>query len=143
MQSTNVRNTLLIETQELEDLVTSGADIQIVNATWYLPNVKKDARAEHNASRITLDTQFFDIDGISDTSSPLPHTLPSVEFFIENMKKLNIQSNLPIICYDNSGIFSVARAAWMFRYFGASNVRVLNGGFKKWVHEHRKTASGT
>ena len=30
----------------------------------------------------------------------------------------------------------------MFRYFGAKNVRILNGGFKKWVHEHRKTASG-
>lgn len=37
-----------------------------------------------------------------------------------------------IVCYDNLGIFSSARAAWMFRYFGASNVKVLNGGFKKW-----------
>jgi len=30
----------------------------------------------------------------------------------------------------------------MLRYFGASNVRVLNGGMKKWKAEGRKTASG-
>ena len=108
-----------------------------------MPNVEKDARAEHDSSRVTLDTQFFDVNVIADPSNPLPHTLPSLEIFIENMMKLNIQSNLPIICYDNVGIFSVARVAWMFKYFGANNVRVLNGGYKKWVHEHRKTASGT
>jgi thiosulfate/3-mercaptopyruvate sulfurtransferase len=41
------------------------------------------------------------------------------------------------VCYDQLGIFSVARAAFMFRYFGAENVRILNGGLKKWVLENR------
>ena len=37
-------------------------------------------------------------------------------------------------------MFSVARAAWMLRYFGATNVRILNGGLKKWIAENRPLA---
>ena len=58
------------------------------------------------------------------------------------MKRLNVQSNIPIVCYDSQGMFSVARAAWMFRYFGAGNVRILNGGLKKWTAEGRNLESG-
>lgn len=38
-------------------------------------------------------------------------------------------------------MFSVARAAWMFRYFGG-NVRILNGGLKQWTNEGKKLESG-
>jgi thiosulfate/3-mercaptopyruvate sulfurtransferase len=55
---------------------------------------------------------------------------------------MNISAHDYIVCYDNVGIFSAPRAAWMLRYFGAKNVRVLNGGMKKWKAEGRKTASG-
>ena len=39
-------------------------------------------------------------------------------------------------------MFSVARAAWMLRYFGATNVRIMSGGMKKWDKEGRDTVSG-
>ena len=55
------------------------------------------------------------------------------------MKLLRIPTNKPIICYDNVGIFSSPRVAWMLKYFGATNVRILNGGFKKWKAEGRNT----
>jgi thiosulfate/3-mercaptopyruvate sulfurtransferase len=34
-------------------------------------------------------------------------------------------------------MFTSPRAAWMLRYFGAKNVKILNGGLKKWVAEGR------
>ena len=46
------------------------------------------------------------------------------------------------MCYDHVGMFSVARCAWMLRYFGASNVRILNGGLQKWIKEGRAVTSG-
>jgi len=58
--------------------------------------------------------------------------MPSLEIFAENMQKLDISKNATIVVYDNMGIFTVARAAWMMKYFGATNVRILNGGMKKW-----------
>jgi thiosulfate/3-mercaptopyruvate sulfurtransferase len=37
--------------------------------------------------------------------------------------------------YDQIGVYSVCRAAYMFKYFGAKNVKVLNGGLKGWKGE--------
>ena len=55
MQKT-IRNDFLIETQELEDLISNGADIQIVNASWYPPSTCKSALDDHIVNRITADT---------------------------------------------------------------------------------------
>jgi len=40
-------------------------------------------------------------------------------------------------------MFSVARAAFMFRYFGAGNVRIMNGGLQKWLKEGRPVFNGS
>ena len=58
------------------------------------------------------------------------------------MRALRIIPTHDIVCYDNLGMFSAPRAAWMFRYFGATNVRVLNGGLKKWLIDGRPTVGG-
>ena len=51
------------------------------------------------------------------------------------MKRLRVLPTDSIVCYDSLGLFSAPRAAWMFRFFGAENVRILNGGLKKWKLE--------
>jgi len=33
--------------------------------------------------------------------------------------------------------------AWTLNYFGAANVKVLNGGLKKWLLEKREVESGS
>jgi thiosulfate/3-mercaptopyruvate sulfurtransferase len=72
--------------------------------------------------RITKSTQFFDHDEIVLHGSSLPHTLPTVEIFTKHMVELQVSPHDHIVCYDNIGMFSAPRAAWMFRYFGAENV---------------------
>lgn len=47
-----------------------------------------------------------------------------------------------IVCYDDAGLYSSPRVAWTLRYFGGLNVRVLNGGLKKWMKEGRELISG-
>ena len=123
-------------------MIGQNPNLRILNASWYLPNVPRDPKKEHFEARITQDTQFFDIDGVVQPESDLPHTLPTCDIFTEHMKKLRIAPSHDIVCYDNLGIFSAPRVAWMFRYFGALNVRVLNGGMKKWLIDGRPTASG-
>ena len=140
--STSLRSKYFIQTQELQTLLDKSENVKLVNGTWYMPNSGNDAWKEHLGARITQDAAFFDHDEVCDKKNPYPHALPSLDTFTANMKKLDIPSNWPIVCYDHQGMFSVARLAWMLRYFGASNVRILDGGFRKWNAEGRKTFSG-
>lgn len=57
------------------------------------------------------------------------------------MRRRRIKTSDNIVCYDHKGIYSAARVAWTLKYFGAENVRVLNGGLKKWLIERRPVDS--
>lgn len=106
-----------------------------------MPNHKRDAKAEHFAKRIP-GALFFDVNEIADKTIPLPHMIPTEEEFIKHMERLRVRRTDNIVCYDNLGIFSSPRVAWTMRFFGAEKVRILNGGFIKWVKEGRPTESG-
>ena len=49
--------------------------VKVVDASWYLPAQKRDAKAEYLAGHIP-GAVFFDIDAIADHSTDLPHMLP-------------------------------------------------------------------
>lgn len=114
----------------------NAPDVRVVDASWYLPDAGRDAKAEYKAAHIP-GAVFFDIDEISDTESPLPHMLPSQEKFASRMRKLGLGDGNRIVVYDGAGIFSAARVWWMFRAMGHEDVAVLDGGFTKWQAEGR------
>jgi thiosulfate/3-mercaptopyruvate sulfurtransferase len=125
----------LVSTQWLADHL-SAPDIRIVDASWYLPDAKRDAKAEYNEAHIP-GAVFFDIDEIADTSSPYPHMLPPPEKFSSRVKKMGLGDGNRIVVYDGAGLFSAARVWWMFRVMGHNDVFVLDGGFPKWRAEGR------
>jgi thiosulfate/3-mercaptopyruvate sulfurtransferase len=47
-----------------------------------------------------------------------------------------------VVAYDSEGLYSAARVWWMFRAMGHEEVRVLNGGLKKWKAEARPLEDG-
>ncbi len=94
---------MLVSTDWLAEHLDSP-DIAIVDASWHLPAAKRDAKAEFLAARIP-GAQFFDIDEISDTSSPLPHMLPTPEKFASRMRKLGIGDGKKVIVYDSARAF--------------------------------------
>lgn len=112
-------------------------DLRIVDASWYLPTMSRNGKAEYADAHIP-GAVFFDIDEIADTDVPLPHMLPSPEKFASRMRRLGIGDGNRIVVYDGSdNHLSAPRAWWMFRVFGHTDVAVLNGGFKKWKAEGR------
>lgn len=125
----------LVTTQWLADHL-SAPDVRIIDASWYLPDQKRDAKAEYTAGHIP-GAVFFDLDDIADTSSPYPHMLPAPEKFAARAKKLGLGDGHRIVAYDGMGLFSAARAWWMFRVMGHEEVFVLDGGFPKWRAEGR------
>lgn len=115
-------------------------DVRVVDGSWYLPAANRDPKAEFAAEHIP-GAVYFDIDEIADTSSPLPHTVPSPEKFSARVRKLGLGDGVRIVVYDGMNLFSAARVWWMFRYFGHEDVAVLNGGLPKWKKEGRPVAT--
>lgn len=111
-------------------------DLRIVDATYHLPHLKRDARAEYAAAHIP-GAVFFDIDAIADRSIPLPHMLPPPQDFAAAVGALGIGDGTFVVAYDSYGLMSAARVWWMFRAFGYDRVAVLDGGLPKWKAEGR------
>ncbi|GHE96189.1 sulfurtransferase [Aliiroseovarius zhejiangensis] len=109
-------------------------DLRIIDASWYMPDMDRDARAEYDAAHIP-GARYFDIDEIADLRSDLPHMMPPVEKFMSRVRTMGIGDGHQIVVYDGMGLFSAARVWWMFRLMGHKDIAVLDGGFPKWQAE--------
>jgi len=116
-------------------------DVVVVDGSYYLPAMKRDAHAEYLSGHIP-GAIFFDIDAIKDHSNPLPHMLPAQEQFSSDVGRLGIGDQDTIIVYDGMGLYGAARVWWTLRAFGAQNVLVLDGGLPKWKAEGRPLETG-
>ena len=116
-------------------------NVVVVDGSYYLSTQKRDAKAEYIAAHIP-GAVFFDINGISDTSTDLPHMLPGPDQFGEAVGKLGIAETDTIVVYDGTGLYSAPRVWWSFRIFGAKNVFILDGGLPAWKAEGRKVEAG-
>ncbi|WP_420327768.1 3-mercaptopyruvate sulfurtransferase [Mameliella sp.] len=112
-------------------------DLRILDASWYLPDMGRDARAEYEAGHIP-GARFFDIDEISDARSDLPHMAPPPEKFMSRMRAMGVGDGHQVVVYDGAGIFSAARVWWLFKLMGKDDIAVLDGGFAKWQAEGRE-----
>jgi thiosulfate/3-mercaptopyruvate sulfurtransferase len=115
--------------------------LAVIDASWYLPAMKRDGRAEYAAAHVP-GAVFFDIDAVSDHSTDLPHMLPTEADFAAAMGALGISEDMEIVVYDGAGLFSAPRVWWTLTVFGARNVAVLDGGLPKWRAEGRPVESG-
>ncbi len=134
------RKSALISAAELNARLQANEAIRAVDATFYLPNENKDARALFEQTHIP-GAQFFDIDAVS-TPSDLPHTAPTPEIFASAVGALGIAASDTVVVYDQKNMFSAPRGWWTFRLFGHRDVFVLNGGLPAWVAAGYGTASG-
>lgn len=105
--------------------------ISVVDASWYLPAQKRDARAEYDAAHIP-GAVFFDLDMVIDPDSKLPHMLPRPNVFAQHVGSMGISADDTIVIYDGPGFFSAPRVWWMFRVMGVFQVYILDGGFDGW-----------
>lgn len=116
-------------------------DVVVVDGSFYLPAMQRDAAAEYLAGHIPGAVRF-DIDEIADKAIPLPHMLPAPAQFAQAVGALGISERDTIVVYDGAGLFSSPRVWWTFRLFGAPNVFILDGGLPRWKAEGRPLESG-
>ncbi len=105
----------------------------LLDASWYMPAAARDADVDFLKAHIQ-GAQRFDFDGaIKDSSSPLPHTMPTAHAFQSAVRDLGISDSSRVVIYDGAGIFAAPRAWWMLKAMGHANVAVLDGGLPAWI----------
>lgn len=116
-------------------------DVRVVDGSWHMPHLQRDARAEFAQAHIP-GAVFFDIDAIADRGTALPHMLPRASEFARAVGHLGIGSRDRVVVYDTRGVVSAARVWWTFRVFGHAKIFVLDGGLPRWRAEGRPVEAG-
>jgi thiosulfate/3-mercaptopyruvate sulfurtransferase len=115
----------------------------LVNAEWVLahqndPNVvvvDTDVEAAylrgHIAGAVMVPDNYE-----KDPDSGRVHILPPDKFAVM-CQNLGIGDDTLVIAYDNNQSLYAARLWWALNYYGHTNVKVLDGGWRRWVQEGR------
>jgi len=141
MSNQNPASRWLVSTEWLAARLADPS-IVVIDGSFYLPALKRDAQAEYLAGHIPGAVRF-DIDAVADHSTNLPHMLPDAASFAAAVGKLGIGDGMTIVVYDGAGLGGAPRVWWTFRVFGAANVFILDGGLPKWKAEGRPTEQET
>lgn len=116
--------------------------LKLLDASWYLPKLGRDARREFEERHIP-GAAFFDIDHCSDHTSPYDHMLPRAADFADYAGSLGVGATTHVVIYDGSdqGLYSAPRVWWMFRAFGHRSVSLLDGGLRHWLSQNLPISS--
>lgn len=117
--------------------------VRIVDARWSLLEPGK-GRAAHEAAHVP-GAAYLDVD--ADLSAPRGqgpgrHPLPTAERFGAAMSRAGVDATTHVVAYDFGDGSTAARAWWLLRHFGHERVSLLDGGWARWIAEHRATESG-
>lgn len=116
-------------------------DLKIVDGSAHLPAAGRDPAAEYAAGHIP-GALFLDLPTLKDSTSPVPNALPSAAQFARRMAELGIARDDRVVIYDDSDVKTSARAWFILRMNGMTQVAILDGGLAKWKAEGRPLASG-
>lgn len=70
------------------------------------------------------------------------HPLPDIDALQEAARGWGIDESSTVVAYDDCGNLAAARAWWLLRYAGLSDVRLLDGGLGAWIDAGLPTQDG-
>jgi thiosulfate/3-mercaptopyruvate sulfurtransferase len=99
---------------------------------WYL-----ESREEYAEAHIPGAVFVGWLTDIVEPDAPVKMTVASPERFAALMGRLGVGDEHLVIAYDDEGNHIAARLWWVFNYYGHPGVRLLDGGYPKWLVEGR------
>jgi len=73
-----------------------------------------------------------------DINDPVRRDIISKKQFEDLMNKNGIKSDTEVILYGDFNNWFAAFVFWVFKYYGHENLKIMNGGRKKWELENRE-----
>jgi thiosulfate/3-mercaptopyruvate sulfurtransferase len=136
MNFTNLITTSQLSDDRKPDWVVIDCRFDLANPAWGFQNYQEGHLP--GAVYANLD---HDLSG-EVTGQTGRHPLPDPAIFAEKITSWGIQADTQVVVYDTTAGSFAVRLWWMLRYFGLSQVALLDGGYPKWLHEERPTETG-
>jgi thiosulfate/3-mercaptopyruvate sulfurtransferase len=130
---------ILISVTELAEQLS---EVKVLDVRWTLmqPDGRPAYLAGHlpGAVYVDLDTELSD----HAVTGRGRHPLPDAAALQESARRWGINSGDTVVVYDDWGGMAAARAWWLLRAGGVTNVLLLDGGWAAWQRAGLPTESG-
>ena len=117
---------VLVDTQWVEDHINDN-NVRIAEVDY-------DPKANYNLGHIPNSVLF---DWRKDINDPLNRNIISKDDCSILLQKSGINNDTILVLYGDFNNWFAAFAFWVFEYYGMTNVKIMNGGRKKWLEEDR------
>ena len=120
---------------------TGAANLVILDASLHLPAADRDAFAEYRKQHIP-GARFLDLKRLVDTRSDVPSAHPRPDQLADYLGELGVSLDSKVVIYDDSAVKTAARAWFLLRAHGLTDVAILDGGLGKWRADGFPLSSG-
>lgn len=127
---------------ELAGILETGKPVTLLDVRWALG--RSDGREAYQCGHIP-GAVFVDLETeLAGPASPAAgrHPLPTLESLQDSARSWGVQAGVPVVVYDAVGGLSAARAWWLLRWAGLTDVRILDGGLAAWTARGGSLESG-
>ncbi|MFD4369648.1 sulfurtransferase [Rhodococcus sp. NPDC058521] len=135
-------NPVVIDAGQLAELVESTPPPVILDVRWALGD---SDGAQHYLDGHVPGAVFVDLDiELADPPSTGRgrHPLPALDRLQAVARTWGIDDSDTVVVYDATGNLAAARAWWLLRWGGLTDVRLLDGGVDGWTDSGRELAVG-
>lgn len=118
----------------------------LLDVRWQLGRSSRENRDEYHESHLP-GAAFVDLETAL-SGEPGPggrggrHPAPDAARLQQALRAAGVRQDRPVVTYDAGPSLGAARAWWLLRYFGKSDVRVLDGGLAAWREAGLPVAGG-
>ena len=118
---------VLTDTQWVENHLKDG-NVRIAEVDY-------DPRANYELGHVPGSVLF---DWKRDINDPISRNILSRQSCEELLQRFGINNDTTLILYGDFNNWFAAFAFWVFKYYGYRDVKIMNGGRKKWLEEDRQ-----
>ncbi|HJT86171.1 MAG TPA: sulfurtransferase [Nitrososphaeraceae archaeon] len=118
---------VLVDTQWVENHL-EDKKVRIVEVDY-------DSKSNYDLGHIPYSAL---IDWKKDVNDPITRDILNINEYEKLLQKIGIENDSTVILYGDFNNWFAAFAFWVFKYYGYKDVRLLDGGRKKWLEEDRQ-----
>ncbi|MFF3859289.1 sulfurtransferase [Streptomyces sp. NPDC002209] len=128
----NPAPSVIVSVPELTAELARSRPPVLLDVRWQLggPNLRSEYEAGHLPGAVYVD---LDRELAGPAGAGGRHPLPQPEEFGAVMRRAGVSADVPVVVYDGGQGWAAARAWWLLRWTGHTDVRVLDGGLAAWT----------